>query len=423
MHALVNGSKVQVAANPSPFQRLQAQARRLQWLAVCLVGSVAVVPALVYFTLALSNLRLDAERHARHLVPMIASSVYGSDLDRETISALIGREMAFNDLAGVRLLDAAGVEILRLGRGDSSFSATEVAIHLPASTGPVRELRVTPDDRALLDRAARVLGLHLLVAAVLGALVYRVPMRALWHAIDEVERTQAQLVHSDRLSSIGEMYAGLAHEINNPLGIILTRVRFLLATAAERQLPPDLVQDLEVIDRHGSRIAETIRGLLAFARRTEFEFAPTDVNGVIGEAVALVEPLFARQGIGLQLFLDRSLPRVRASAQHLQQVFLNLVNNAHDAMPDGGTITLRTYRNGSSLVAEVRDTGRGIPPEIQPRVFEPFFTTKDVGKGTGLGLAVSYGIVRAHGGDLTVESRQGDGAVFRVVLPGEVTRW
>ena len=422
MHALVNGSKAQVAVIPSPFERLQAQARRLQWLTVCLVGSVAVVPALVYFTLALSNLRLDTERHARHLVPMIAASVFGSDLDRETVSALIRKEIAFNNLAGVRLLDAAGGEILRLGGRDSSFSATEVAIHLPASTGPVRELRVTPDDRALLDRAARVLGLHLLVAAVLGALVYRVPMRALWHAIDEVERTQAQLVHSDRLSSIGEMYAGLAHEINNPLGIILTRVRFLLATAAERQFPPDLVQDFEVIDRHGSRIAETIRGLLAFARRTELEFAPTDVNDVIGEAVALVEPLFAKQGIGVRLFLDRSLPRVRASAQHLQQVFLNLVNNAHDAMPDGGTITLRTYRNGSRLVAEVRDTGGGIPPEIQPRIFEPFFTTKDVGKGTGLGLAVSYGIVRAHGGDLTVESRQGDGAVFRVVLPGGVTR-
>jgi len=422
VHALVNGSKAQVAVIPSPFERLQAQARRLQWLTVCLVGSVAVVPALVYFTLALSNLRLDTERHARHLVPMIASSVDGSDLDRETVSALIRKEIAFNNLAGVRLLDAVGGEMLHLGRGDSLFSAAEVAIQLPASTGPVRELRVTPDDRALLDRAARVLGLHLLVAAVLGALVYRVPMRALWHAIDEVERTQAQLVHSDRLSSIGEMYAGLAHEINNPLGIILTRVRFLLSTAAECQLPPDLVRDLEVIDRHGSRIAETIRGLLAFARRTEFEFAPTDVNGVIGEAVALVEPLFARQGIGVQLVLDRSLPRVRASAQHLQQVFLNLVNNAHDAMPDGGTITLRTYRNGSRLVAEVRDTGLGIPSEIQPRIFEPFFTTKDVGKGTGLGLAVSYGIVRAHGGDLTVESRQGDGAVFRVVLPGEATR-
>ncbi len=422
MHALVNGSRAPAAVNQSPFQLLQAQARRLQWLAVGLVGTLAVVPALVYFTLALGNLRLDAERHARHLVPMIASSVYGSDLDRKTVSALIRKEMAFNNLTSVRLLDARGGEILRLGDRGWASRATEVAIPLPASAAPIRELRVTPDDRAVLDRAARVLGLHLLAAAVLAALVYRVPMRALWQAIDEVERTQAQLVHSDRLSSIGEMYAGLAHEINNPLGIILTRVRFLLATAAECQLPPDLVRDLEVIDRHGSRIAETIQGMLAFARRSEFEFAPTDVNSVIGDAVTLVESLFARQGIRVQLFLDRSLPRARASAQHLQQVFLNLVNNAHDAMPDGGTITLRTYRNGSRLVAEVRDTGLGIPPEIQPRIFEPFFTTKDVGKGTGLGLAVSYGIVRAHGGDLTVESRPGDGAVFRVVLPGEATR-
>ena len=422
MHALVNGAKAQAAVDPSPFQGLQTQARRLQWLAVCLVGTVAVVPAVVYFILGLSDLRLDAERQARRLAPMIVSSVHGSDADLQNISALIRGEMAFNNLAGVQLLDASGAEILRLGDRGWSFRATEVGIRLPASTAPVRELRVTPGDRALLAQAARVLGLHLLAAVVLAAIVYRVPMRALWHAIDEVERTQAQLVHSDRLSSIGEMYAGLAHEINNPLGIILTRVRFLLATAAERQFPPDLVQDFEVIDRHGSRIAETIRGLLAFARRTELEFAPTDVNGVIGEAVALVERPFARQGVGVELILDRSLPRVRASAQHLQQVFLNLVNNAHDAMPDGGTITLRTYRDGSRLIAEVRDTGSGIPPEIQPRVFEPFFTTKDVGKGTGLGLAVSYGIVRAHGGDLTVESRQGDGAVFRVVLPGEATR-
>ena len=124
------------------------------------------------------------------------------------------------------------------------------------------------------------------------------------------------------------------------------------------------------------------------------------MNAIIGELVALVECPFAKQGIRIQTLLDSPLPRVRASADHLQQAFLNMLYNARDAMPKGGIITLRTFVNGSNLVTEIRDTGSGMSSEVQGRVFEPFFTTKDVGKGTGLGLSVSHGIVRAHGGDI-----------------------
>ncbi len=411
-----NGTGADLAVNPSPFQRLRAEARRLLWFAAWLVGIVAVGPPLVFFFLALGNLRAEAERNAEHLVPMIVSSVNGSLLDIGQASTLIKEEMTFHNLAGVRLLGAEDNEILRFGR-DSAFGVTQVVIRLPPSAGPVRELRVDPGEGPVFGNAARVMGIHLFVAVVLAVVVYGVPMRALRHAITEVEQTQAQLVHSEKLSSIGEMYAGLTHEINNPLGIILARAKFLLNSAAEHRLPAELVSDLEVIDRHGRRIAETVRSLLAFARKSDFGLAETDVNGVIDEVVALVERPFARQGVRIKARLDRSLPRILASADHLQQVFLNLVNNARDAMASGGTLTLATYRDGADLVAEVRDTGMGMAPEVQRHVFEPFFTTKDVGKGTGLGLAVSYGIVRAHGGELTVESRQGDGAAFRVRLP------
>src|SRR5574341_865569 len=416
-----SGARAEVAVNPSPFQRLEAEARHLLWLAAALVGIVAVVPPIVFFVIALGSLRSEAEREAEHLIPMIASSVNGSLLDIQRASTLIQEEMAFHKLASVWLLGADDHEILRLGR-DSSFGVTHVVVRLPASTGPARELHLVPGEGPIFGNAARVMGIHLLVAAVLSMIVYGVPMRALRHAIKEVEQTQAQLVHSEKLGSIGEMYAGLTHEINNPLGIILGRAKFLLSTAAERGLPPELVGDLDVIDRHGRRIADTVRSLLAFARKTDFGLTATDVNGVLAEVVALVERPFARLGIKIEARLDRSLPRIPASADHLQQVFLNLVNNARDAMPSGGTLTLATYRDDAHLVAEVRDTGMGIAPEALRHVFEPFFTTKDVGKGTGLGLAVSYGIVRAHGGELTVESRPGDGAVFRVRLPaGEAT--
>jgi len=124
-----------------------------------------------------------------------------------------------------------------------------------------------------------------------------------------------------------------------------------------------------------------------------------------------------KQGIRIQSLLDSPLPRVRASADHLQQAFLNMLNNARDAMPDGGTATLQTYVNGSNLVVEIRDTGGGMSSEVQARVFEPFFTTKAVGRGTGLGLSVSHGIVCAHGGGIGIESSPGKGATFRVTLP------
>jgi signal transduction histidine kinase len=287
-----------------------------------------------------------------------------------------------------------------------------------ATSAPLT-LVVELDGGPLVGQMARVVGIHAAVALLLSLAMYRLPVRAVRRAARDLEITEAQLLHSEKLRTLGEVYAGLTHEINNPLGIILTRVKLLLATAPERALPADVTRDLETIDKHGARIADIVRGLLAFSRKTELAPRETDLNQVLADVLALVEKPFARDGVKIESQLAPGLPRIQASPDHLQQVFLNLVKNAREAMPEGGTITVRTARNGASLVAEVLDTGTGISPPAVGHLFEPFFTTKGVGKGVGLGLSVSYGIVKAHDGEIEGENRSGKGAVFRVILPLE----
>jgi two-component system NtrC family sensor kinase len=280
-------------------------------------------------------------------------------------------------------------------------------------------LVVELDGRPLARQMGRVFGIHAVVALLLSLAMYRLPVRAVRRAARDLEITEAQLLHSEKLRTLGEVYAGLTHEINNPLGIILTRVKLLLGAAQERGLPAEVTRDLEAIDKHGARIADIVRGLLAFSRKTELAPRDTDLNQVLADVLALVEKPFARNGVTIESQLAPDLPHIQASPDHLQQVFLNLVKNAREAMPEGGTIIVRTRRNGTNLVAEVLDDGMGISPSAVGHLFEPFFTTKDVGKGVGLGLSVSYGIVKAHDGEIEAENRPGKGAVFRVILPLE----
>ncbi len=278
-------------------------------------------------------------------------------------------------------------------------------------------LRQKLAPQQLLSQLAVIVAIHFVVAAALGIAFYRAPIRALRQAIGQLEETRAQLIHSEKLAAIGEIYAGLTHEVNNPLGVILARVRLMLAAAEEQRLPPETVKDLEVIERHGGRIAAIVRALLAFARKGEVSQAPVDLNTVVSDVVALVERPFVKQGITIRTELARPLPAVDANRDQLQQVFLNLLNNARDEQPKGGHIAVRTAVEDGRVVAEVEDGGPGLSPAAQEHLFEPFFTTKAVGKGTGLGLSVSYGIVKAHGGDIEAHAGTGGGAVFRLSLP------
>jgi two-component system NtrC family sensor kinase len=232
----------------------------------------------------------------------------------------------------------------------------------------------------------------------------------------ELER---RLIQADKLSSIGLLAAGVAHEVNTPLAVISTYAQMLA-----KQISGDAQKAplLEKIARQTFRASEIVNSLLNFSRTSPIEFVALDLNKIVRETLTLVEHQFATAGIQVELVLDDTLPRIRGNSGKLQQVFLNLFLNARDAMESGGRLTVSTFTRGGaygqrSVRLTVGDTGTGIAPEHIARLFDPFFTTKGTRKGTGLGLSVSYGIVREHGGEIDVESELGKGARFGLTFP------
>jgi signal transduction histidine kinase len=232
------------------------------------------------------------------------------------------------------------------------------------------------------------------------------------------DRHAKEIRRAEHLASLGKMAAGIAHEINNPLAGMQNCARTLLkGVRDERQR----VQYLEMLQEGLGRIGRTVRQLLDFAREAKPQLAETTLTPLLHRCLAFVEHELATRKIGCSVSLDAALPTLLADPYQLEQVFLNILMNALEAMPNGGTLTITAgvcHREGGPFVeAAVTDTGAGIPPENLPRVFDPFFTTKEVGKGTGLGLSVSYGIVRAHGGFIDVQSEVGKGTTFTIALP------
>ena len=230
----------------------------------------------------------------------------------------------------------------------------------------------------------------------------------------DVERAARQ---AERLAALGSLSAGIAHEINNPIGIITSRIELMLIDAAEHGLPAAMVADLHVLHRNAMRVADIAQRFLSFARQTPVERTPVELNGVVAQTVELVE---RQMGAGLRILttLARSNPRILGHANALQQVLLNLIVNARDAMDGRGDIRIgtgvATDRPGRVWL-KVTDTGPGIPPEALSRIFDPFYTTKPT--GTGLGLSVSYGIIRDHHGTVEVDSAPGAGTTFLLTFP------
>jgi len=227
----------------------------------------------------------------------------------------------------------------------------------------------------------------------------------------EMER---RLVQADKLSSIGLLAAGVAHEVNTPLAVISTYAQMLA-----KQISGDVEKAplLEKIARQTFRASEIVNSLLNFSRTSPTEFAIVDLNKVARETLTLVEHQLTKGGVRFELALDPALKRIRGNPGKLQQVLLNLFLNARDAMETGGTLSVRTSDGGGEVRLTVADTGSGIATENLPRIFDPFFTTKGARKGTGLGLSVSYGIVREHSGEIEVESRAGHGTRFVLRFP------
>ncbi len=245
-------------------------------------------------------------------------------------------------------------------------------------------------------------------------------IRAIAFVTDISERLAFQRAarQADKLAALGTLSAGIAHEINNPIGIITSRVEVMLLEAEGEELPAEMRKDLEVILRHARRVASITQGLLSFARQSSGVRAPVNLNRVVEEILQLVRKDMDRAHVQVTLRRDELLPEIMADANAIGQVLLNLLTNARRAMPDeGGEITIETGYDpeARSVRLVVRDTGTGIAPEILLKIFDPFFTTKP--DGTGLGLAVSHGIIHDHQGSVDVESQVGKGTTFTVTLP------
>ncbi|MBN2309125.1 MAG: PAS domain-containing sensor histidine kinase [Candidatus Hydrogenedentes bacterium] len=227
-------------------------------------------------------------------------------------------------------------------------------------------------------------------------------------------RTATQLRHADRLATLGVLAAGVAHELNEPLGNILG-----FAQLAKKcpELPDPARHDLEKIENASLYAREIIKKLLTFARQMPPEKRLADVNQVVQEALSLFEARCVTAGVEVERDLDPHLPAITADPAQIQQVIVNLVVNALQAMPDGGALRLRTRADGRSVSLHVEDSGTGMSPDVSQQVFIPFFTTKDVGQGTGLGLPVVHGIVTAHEGTIRIFSEEGRGTRVEIRLP------
>jgi len=236
------------------------------------------------------------------------------------------------------------------------------------------------------------------------------------NALKELKIAQKQLVLTERQAAIGELSAKIAHEVNNPLSIISNYLHLVgrnLDDSTKAQ------EHLDVARQELSRIARIVRQLLDFHRPQKAEKAAVDVRELIDNILTLVEWQLVERKIDIERLADDPLPEVIGSPEQLKQVFLNLVINAKDFMPDGGRLKIGISNHNSVVKIKFVDTGPGIPPENLSRIFEPFFTTKEGSTGTGLGLSVCYGIVKEHGGDITAANEPGGGASFEIVLPTE----
>jgi signal transduction histidine kinase len=270
--------------------------------------------------------------------------------------------------------------------------------------------------------------------AFAGLMISEDQTRQLQDALQELENTQQELqariaaqqaaetrlIQTTKLAAVGEMAAGVAHELNNPLTTVVGFSELVLEA-----LPVDTSQrsDLEVVLREARRARDVVRRLLDFSRQSETVRISADVNEVVQDVLSLMHHLFRINGVVIDAKFEDKLPWVMIDRNQMKQVFLNLLHNALNAMPEGGELSvitsLQTRYGKPHVLIAIKDTGVGIPPENLPRIFEPFFTTRAGQGGTGLGLSVTYGIVAEHGGAIEVESTLGAGSIFTVFLPIE----
>jgi PAS domain S-box-containing protein len=230
----------------------------------------------------------------------------------------------------------------------------------------------------------------------------------------KLRQTQEQLLQSEKLAAMGRLTSQIAHELNNPLYGIMNTLELM-----KTEIPPESKRRkiLEMALSETTRLTEMLRKMLSFSKPEEEERQPADINEILDEILLLHEKQLREHSIRISSSFEEGLSKVYASKNQLRQVFLNMISNARDAMPDGGTLTVKTAADGESVKVEISDTGMGIRKENLSKIFDTFFTTKDSVKDVGLGLSVCYGFIKDHGGDIKVESEWGSGTTFEIMIP------
>jgi len=264
--------------------------------------------------------------------------------------------------------------------------------------------QIVTDKQALQTAHAEVLDLN-------ETLEKRVQERT-----DALVQHEKQMAHADRLASIGQLSAGIAHEINNPLGIIQGYTQLLLRNEPEGTQKHE---DLTTILKHAKNCKAIVEDLLNFARRSKPTAEVVDIHEVIDDALIFLEHRSKTPAVEINKQYQADIPSLRIDEKKIKQVLINLVMNAKHAVGEKGRIAIHTEYapDAQQVLIRIKDSGYGIESKHLKRIFDPFFTTKPTGEGTGLGLAVSYGIVKSHGGDIEVDSTPGSGTEFRVLLP------
>lgn len=264
------------------------------------------------------------------------------------------------------------------------------------------------------NAAPREATLNIAIAPLISKEMQEIGRLIIFDDITDRSELERRLVQADKLSSIGLLAAGVAHEVNTPLAVISTYAQMLAKQVSGDEQKSRL---LEKIAKSTFRASEIVNSLLNFSRTSPAQFGEVDLNHVLDETISLVRHQLEKVGVRTAMHLQSEPLMVSGNAGKLQQVFLNLVLNARDAMDRGGTLTVRTWNDGACARIDIRDTGQGISSEHLPRIYDPFFTTKAAQKGTGLGLSVTYGIVQEHGGSIEVQSEAGAGTLFHLEFP------
>src|SRR6266851_395286 len=314
-------------------------------------------------------------------------------------------------LDNAQLYSSLEQKALEIGRQLSSLLPEELAREI-AARGDQEQIIGIYKQR--LHHQGKLLTLNVSITPLVSKSNERIGRLLLFDDVTQRERMEEQMSQTEKLTSLGLLAAGVAHEVNTPLAVISNYIQMLAKQMPEGDPRQSII---EKIVKQTFRASEIVNNLLNFSRTGAAEAADIDVNRVVEETLSLVaHPLKASQ-IQVVKQLGEPLPAVRGSANKLQQVFLNLFLNARDAMPSGGMLEVRTVAHNGSVEIEVADTGAGIPREHIHRIFDPFFTTKASGRGTGLGLSVSYGIIKEHAGKIDVRSTPGKGTSFHVEFP------